>query len=66
MNKTPSDFARDAWVKFSNELACVDDVFLKRAFTLVWRARGDADKAIANNPDMLKRLDGVDRFADEA
>lgn len=38
-----------AWDKFRIEMGCVDDEYipitLRHAFALVWRARGEADKA---------------------
>ena len=62
MTKRPIDFANDAWSKFNSELMCVDDECLKRAFAEVWRARGEADKSVANGVGMLERLGTVDRL----
>ena len=39
------------WQRFSGQLACVDEEYLKRAFILVWRERGRADQEVAFGMD---------------
>jgi len=37
----------DAWKLFCDEMACVDDEYLHRAFTIAWNARGNVDRRAA-------------------
>lgn len=53
--------ASEAWDKMSAELACVDDEYLKRAFLIVWLARGTADKAAFNDSEADKRVGALDQ-----
>ena len=41
--------ASDVWTAFETELRCVDEEYLKRAFAIVWRGRGEADKAVVDD-----------------
>lgn len=46
--------ASNAWADFNCELACIDEEYLKRAFMIVWDARGKADAGLM--PGVLKKL----------
>ena len=46
----------DVWNKFCEELPCVDQEYLKRAFAGVWLARGEADTDTTNDAKAAKAI----------
>ncbi len=59
----PPHMAVEAWEGFQEELACVNEEYLKRAFLLVWNMRGRQDQvtaAISSSGRVTKDLERAD------
>lgn len=53
----------EAFRQFGAELVCVDSQFAKRAFMIVWLARGKRDKAVVTDDsrDTYRAIDELDK-----